>query len=69
MASPSTSTAVADQHARATFTAAAWLAALLVCTVVSRAHRSHHVKVQAHRPLLKPMPDGNSHPRHSTEVV
>ena len=35
MASPSTSTAVADQHARATFTAAAWLAALLVCTAVS----------------------------------
>ncbi len=35
MASPSTSTAVADQHARATFTVAAWLAALLVCTAVS----------------------------------
>ena len=35
MPSPSTSTAVADQHARATFTVAAWLAALLVCTAVS----------------------------------
>src|SRR5882762_9319739 len=35
MPTPSTSTAIAGQHARATFTVAVWLAALLVCTAVS----------------------------------
>jgi hypothetical protein len=35
MPSPSTSTAVAGQHARATLTGAVWLAALLACTAVS----------------------------------